>query len=143
MPFEFLDDIATADVAFHAWGTTQEEMFLASAEATMQVMVEDLGTIAPVHSRELRTEDTALDMLLFQVLQELIFFKDAQCLLLRLTRGRIEHDGGVFRFVGQAHGEPIDPGKHRMSVDVKAVTLHRFSVQQTDSGWEATVVLDI
>jgi SHS2 domain-containing protein len=28
-------------------------------------------------------------------------------------------------------------------VDVKAVTLHRFRVEQTPSGWEATVILDI
>ena len=30
-----------------------------------------------------------------------------------------------------------------MNVDVKAVTLHRFSVKQTGEEWVATVVLDI
>jgi SHS2 domain-containing protein len=143
MPFEFLDHIATADVAFRAWGGTQEEMFVAAAEATVRVMIENPDTIVPRHVRELRVEDTDLDMLLFQVLQELIFFKDARSLLLRLTRGRIEHQDALYRFVGEARGETIDPDKHHMSVDVKAVTLHRFSVQRTDRGWEATVVLDI
>jgi len=28
-------------------------------------------------------------------------------------------------------------------VDVKAVTLHRFSVESADDGWEAFVILDI
>ena len=28
MPFEFHDEIATADVAFEAWGQTLEEMFI-------------------------------------------------------------------------------------------------------------------
>ena len=143
MPFEFLDDIATADVAFRAWGTTREEMFIAAAEATVRVMVENPDTIAPRQSRKLRVEDTELDMLLFQVLQELIFFKDAQSLLLRLTRGNIEHEDETYRFVGEARGEAIDPDKHHMSVDVKAVTLHRFSVCRTDRGWETTAVLDI
>jgi protein archease len=40
-------------------------------------------------------------------------------------------------------GEPIAPERHHMRVDVKAVTLHRFSLTQTQRGWEATVVLDI
>jgi SHS2 domain-containing protein len=30
-----------------------------------------------------------------------------------------------------------------MRVDVKAVTLHRFSLTKTDHGWEAMVILDI
>jgi SHS2 domain-containing protein len=30
-----------------------------------------------------------------------------------------------------------------MRVDVKAVTLHRFSLTQSDRGWEAVVILDI
>ena len=41
------------------------------------------------------------------------------------------------------HGEPIDPQRHRLRVDVKAVTLHRFSIEKTAQGWEATVILDI
>jgi len=28
-------------------------------------------------------------------------------------------------------------------VDVKAVTLYRFELRQLDSGWEATVILDV
>jgi SHS2 domain-containing protein len=31
-------------------------------------------------------------------------------------------------------GEKIDPNRHRMRVDVKAVTLHHFSLEETDSG---------
>jgi len=30
-----------------------------------------------------------------------------------------------------------------MRVDVKAVTLHRFRVEQTEQGWEALVILEI
>ena len=42
-----------------------------------------------------------------------------------------------------AWGEAIDPGRHRLRVDVKAVTLHGFSVQSTTDGWEAGVILEI
>ena len=42
-----------------------------------------------------------------------------------------------------AIGEQLDPQRHQMRVDVKAVTLHRFRVEQTEQGWEAFVILDI
>ena len=39
-----------------------------------------------------------------------------------------------------AIGEQLDPQRHQMRVDVKAVTLHRFRVEQTEQGWEAFVI---
>jgi SHS2 domain-containing protein len=30
-----------------------------------------------------------------------------------------------------------------MRVDVKAVTLHRFSLEQANNGWKASIILDI
>ncbi|MFB3925099.1 MAG: archease [Syntrophales bacterium] len=42
-----------------------------------------------------------------------------------------------------AEGEVLDPERHSQRVDVKAVTLHRFRLDRTEHGWEATVILDI
>lgn len=143
MPYRYLDDIATADTAFEAWGRTDEELFVAAADATMNVMVEDLETIAARERRRIEVESDALDMLLFRLLQELIYHKDADRLLLRVPAVRIERRGGLFHLASDAHGEEIDPGKHPLNADVKAVTLHRFRVEMTPEGWRAVVVLDI
>ncbi len=144
MPYEFLDEIATADVAFRAWGDTREEMFISAAEATMNVMVADLDTIEKKDLRTLEADSEALDMLLFQLLQELIFYKDADQLLLRISEVRISEENGLFTLGADAYGEELDPDKHDLVVDVKAVTLHRYKVEQTDDGiWEAMVILDI
>lgn len=51
--------------------------------------------------------------------------------------------GGAYRLEAEAAGERIDTGKHATGVDVKAVTLHRFRVEETPGGWRASVVLDI
>ena len=40
-------------------------------------------------------------------------------------------------------GEPIDPVRQRLRVDVKAVTLHRFKLEKNAGGWDAFVILDI
>jgi SHS2 domain-containing protein len=142
MPFEFHDEIATADVAFEAWGQTIEEMFISAAEATMNVMVADLEKIERRESREIEISSDAIDMLLFNLLQEIIFFKDAEQLLLRIENVEIGYDGLYFvKAIGW--GEQIDPEKHELIVDVKAVTLHMFKVEQTQRGWDTFIILDI
>lgn len=143
MPFEFLDEIATADVAFQAWGETVEQMFIAAAEATMNVMVADLEKIEPLESRQIEIESDALDMLLFNFLQEIIFFKDAEQLLLRIEDAQVDHENELYSVRATGWGEKIDPGRHELIVDVKAVTLHRFKVEQTCRGWETFIILDI
>jgi SHS2 domain-containing protein len=143
MPYRYIPDIAIADVAFEAWAGTLEELFTAAADATMNVMVADLATIAEHESRSLQAEETEVDMLLFQLLQELIFFKDAEKLLLRVKHIEIRQLDGRFLLRAEARGEQLDPTRHDLVVDVKAVTLHRFNVKQTAEGWEATVILDI
>ena len=90
MPYEFLEDVATADIAFSAWGKTLEETFRAAADATMNVMVEELDAIQPKEKRELRLENDQLDMLLFDFLQELIYYKDSEKLMLRIPQVRVQ-----------------------------------------------------
>ncbi len=143
MPYRFLEDIATADVAFEARGKDTAELFLAAADALMNVMVSDLATIGKSVELEFRVDHAELDLLLFNFLQELVFFKDARRLLLRVASVEIDSGAGGFSLVARAAGEELDPEKHDLIVDVKAVTLYRFAVRQTADGWLATVVLDI
>lgn len=82
-------------------------------------------------------------MLLFSFLQELIFHKDARRLLLHADNVRIGQRKGVFRLKADLSGEQIDADRHRLLVDVKAVTLHRFKVEFGDNLWKAVVVLDV
>ena len=143
MPYHYLDNMAIADIAFKAWGDTVEEMFVAAGDATMNVIVGDLNSIMAREHRRLCVEDTRIDMLLFQILQELIYFKDAERLLLRIHRVEIGEGEGKLAAAADANGEQIDPGRHDLITDVKAVTLHRFRVDKTPRGWEAIVVLDV
>ena len=143
MPYTFIDDVAIADVAFEAWGDSLESMFRSAAEATVNVMVEDLDSIGEQVHQSVRVESEARDLLLLNFLQEFIFYKDAQQLLLRPAEIDIQQTEG--RFVADARlvGEKMDRQRHSLLVDVKAVTLHRFQVEETERGWEAFVILDI
>jgi SHS2 domain-containing protein len=143
MPYEFVDELTMADIAFRAWGRDLTETFVSAADAVMNAMVEDLAAIQPHGTRQLSVEHDALDMLLFNFLQELVYYKDAEQLLLRVQQLRVVDDAQPYTVHATLVGEPIAPDRHHMRVDVKAVTLHRFSLTQTQRGWEATVVLDI
>jgi SHS2 domain-containing protein len=143
MPYAYADDMAIADLAFRAWGQTVEETFMAAAEATMHAMVEDLTTIAPQEERAFEVHEEQLDLLLLQFLQELLFYKDAQRLLLRVSEVQITERDQGFTLQARAAGEPLDPTRHALGADVKGVTLHRLQVVQSPNGWEATVVLDV
>jgi SHS2 domain-containing protein len=143
MPYEYLDGIALADVAFGARGKTLEEVFGAAVDATTGTMVENLSEVGASRRKRVRLSDDSLDLLLFQLLQEIVFYKDAERLLLRARRLSFRENGGTHLLDALLAGERIDARKHRLVVDVKAVTLHRLSLRETGEGWEATVVLDV
>src|SRR5207244_5674184 len=89
MPYHYLEEIGTADIAFEATGRDLPELFMAAADATMNVMIDNLDAIEPRETRHIQLSNDKLDMLLFDFLQELIYFQDAEQLLLRVRDGRI------------------------------------------------------
>jgi SHS2 domain-containing protein len=141
MPYCFLDH--TADVAFEAWGTSLEELFQSAAAALLHTMIENPETVRKETRRVLRLENPALDLLLFDLLQELIYFKDAEGLLLLPRHLAAAADELGWRIEGELAGEALDPERHEQGVDVKAVTLHRFEVGETPDGWRCHVILDV
>lgn len=143
MPFRFQDDISTADVAFEAWGQTLEELFISSAAALLSTMAAAPEQIARRQKLTFRLENEELDLLLLSFLQELIFYKDARRLLLHAETVRIEQLDNIYRLEAIVSGEQLDAVRHRLLVDVKAVTLHCFQVAFVDNLWKAVVVLDV
>jgi len=143
MPYRFLEDIAIADAAFEAWGRTPEEMIAAASDATLNIMVRDLDTVRDRDCRRFQAQDPQIDMLLFRVLQELIYLKDAENLLLRVRAVKLRRQGDTWMAAVEARGEPMNRHRHDLIVDVKAITLHRFCVRQAAGRWTATVVADV
>ena len=106
-------------------------------------MVTEPETVRETEEVDIRLENHHLDMLLFDLLNELLFYKDSRLLLLRVKKVHIDLCDAGYTIRASARGERIDPARHPLSVDVKAVTLHRFNVEETEDGWRSEVVLDI
>jgi SHS2 domain-containing protein len=116
---------------------------MAAADATMNVMIDNLDAIEPRETRHIELMNDKLDMLLFDFLQEFVYFKDAERLLLRVHEVSIHENDGKFSLNAKTAGEPLHAARHHQRADVKAVTLHNFSVEKQDDGWKARVLLDI
>ena len=143
MPYRYLEEVGTADIAFEATGRDLPELFRDAADATTNVMIDNIEAIQPRETRQIELSNDELDMLLFNFLQELIFLKDAARLLLRIRDVQVAQRGEGYLVESTAAGESLDVERHHQRADVKAVTLHDFCVEQSESGWKARVLLDI
>lgn len=143
MPYAFLEDVATADIAFEATGRNLEELFTSAAQATTNVMIRDLKQICKKKMKQITVESEELDFLLFNFLQEIIYYKDAELLLFGEYNVKIVWEENLYRLQVDAYGEELEGQRHELVVDVKAVTMHQFEVRKVEEGWMARVLLDI
>ena len=143
MAYRYLEDVAIADIAFEATGKDLNELFSSAADATMNVMIEDLDSIEGREGRDIELKSGEPDMLLFDLLQEVIYYKDAEQLLLRIKDMTIVERAGSYLLRAIGIGERLDPKRHEQRADVKAVTLHHFKVEKTGGLWKALVILDV
>ena len=58
-------------------------------------------------------------------------------------RSRFEVSVGENGLKASAWGEPIDPARHVLSHEVKAITYHGLRVEREGDGWIAEVIVDI
>jgi len=143
MRYKYLEDVAIADVAFEAEGKTLEELFESSGFALTNTMIKDLGQLEQRVEKSFEVEAEDVEMLLFNFLQELIFYKDAERLLFNKFELDIEQKEDRWHLGVKAYGEEIDREKHELLADAKAVALHNFKVEEKAKGWRAMVIVDV
>jgi SHS2 domain-containing protein len=139
--FEFVEG-STSDLAFVAQDPTREGVFAAAAEALLAATLEEPDAVRSELRRTVALEEPALDLLLLRWLNELIYLRDAEQLLLRPRHVALREDGGA-HLEAELEGERVDPRRHRFATEVKAATAHGLWVGQRDGGWEARVTLDV
>src|SRR5438067_12321355 len=107
MPYNFLEDVGTADIAFEATGRDLPELIRDAADATTNVMSDNLEAIEPRETRQIELSNEKPDMLLFDLLQELIYLKDAQRLLVRMADMQIAETNEAYFLKVTAKGESL------------------------------------
>ncbi len=137
-----LEDVAVADCALEIEGRDLDDLFETVARAVAELMV-DPATIATSLTRDLALSAPSLDLLLFDWVDELIFLKDSEQIVLTEVAVDVPAATPPCRLAARATGGRIDRERTLLRADAKAPTLHRLSVEPDGTGWRARVVIDI
>lgn len=139
--FRFLPDINSA-VAIEAFGKSEREILQNSALALEEAMV-DTKTVRSRESTALNIRDTSFSNLLFDLLEHLIFLKNARKLIFRNIKLGFEKQGKSFILQGFAYGERVNDARHKLKVSVKGVSKDLFKVEKLKNGLRAQVILEV
>jgi len=129
----------TADLGIRAEADRLDELFAEAARGLFAVMVENLDAVQAVQQTTFQIEGRDLDALMHDWLAELLFTFHAR----RLALARFQVHVGPQGLAATAWGEPLNPARHRIDVEVKAITWHGLTVRQIGSIWTAEVIVDV
>lgn len=144
MAFETFEH--TADLGLRVFAASLSDLYAESGLALFSVLVEDIETVQCQTKSHFRIDkDTAVSdqqwqaHLLVDWLGELLFVFETEHYLFakfetRLTDTALEVD---------AWGEKIDPDRHELVLDIKAITYHGLAVREIEGQFQAEVIVDL
>jgi SHS2 domain-containing protein len=128
-----------ADVGIEAFGHTLEEAFEHAALGLTSIIVEP-ASVDPSEQRFVSLKGTDPENLLVRWLSEVIYLYDGEDFLISdVTIDRFDHG----ELEATLAGEKMIESKHKMRMDVKAITYHQLKVDATPEGVLLRVFLDI
>jgi SHS2 domain-containing protein len=129
----------TADLGLRIRAADVNVLFAEAACALFATLVENLDSVKQTRRLDLNISGSDREYLLFDWLKELLYRFDTEHLLFSRFEVRVGADG----LHGSAWGEPLDPQRHELAHEVKAITYHGLRVEETPDGWLAEVIVDI
>lgn len=140
MPFERLDH--TGDIGLRVTAGSASALFEEAARALTAIMCEP-GSIRARTRREVHLEAPALDLLLVDWLNELLYRFEVDRLLVHSARVRLTHGQDTVQLEATVRGETYDPAVHPLNTLLKAVTYHGLELEETPEHWRASMIVDI
>jgi SHS2 domain-containing protein len=129
----------TADIGLRVRAPDLNALFAEAGRGLFSLIVENLDEVQPQQELTVRLAGEDRELLLFDWLNELLFQFDAHHLVFSRFQVAVD-EGGLTATVA---GEPVDPARHRLDHEVKAITYHGLKVAQEPGGWVAEVIVDI
>jgi SHS2 domain-containing protein len=135
--FEPIDH--TADVGYRLFAPSLSELFAVAGRALFDAITE-LDSIRPQLERKIEVEAGDVEALLVAWLSELNF----RCITeLELFCEFDIETASSTAVRATVRGEKIDPARHVIHTEIKAVTYHELYVREVEGGWEAQVIFDV
>ena len=135
--YEIIDH--TADVAIKAYGKNISEAFENAAKGMFDIIT-DNSEIESIGQYDITLEAPDLEQLLVDWLSELLFLNTSQNLVFGFFK--VEIDDKKNRLTARVFGDKYNISKHKMGVEIKAVTYHMLEVRNK-SPYHVQVLFDI
>jgi SHS2 domain-containing protein len=129
----------TADLGLRVQAADLNTLFTEAAECLFSAVLEDISSVQPQIAITVELTGADLEFLLFDWLRELLMRCDEDHIVFGKFEVQVRSDG----LTGTAWGEPLDPTRHALAHEVKAITYHELKVVKTDEWWLAEVIVDI
>lgn len=129
----------TADLGLRVRAADLPTLFADAGRGLFAMVVDDLAEVRRDVSRKVKVAGSDVTYLLFDWLNELLFLCDTERLVFSQFDVHID-DAGL---VATARGEPIDPDRHHLTHEIKAITYHELKVEREGPNWLAEVIVDI
>jgi SHS2 domain-containing protein len=121
--YEFFDH--TADVGIKAYGETIEEAFENAAQGMFD-LITDHSQIDSIGQYDILLEASDIEQLVVDWLSELLFLHSAKNLVFGSFRVHLTNTS----LSATVRGENLSSSKHKMGVEIKAVTYHMLEVHK-------------
>ena len=139
--FELFDH--TADLGLRVRAASLEELLADAGRGLLAMHVANPEAVRPVQTKTIELTADEPTYLLFDWLSELLFAFESDRLLLAEFEISVEGATPPLRLRAVCRGEPMDPARHVMDHEVKAITYHGLQVERQDGMWFAEVIVDI
>jgi SHS2 domain-containing protein len=143
MDYEIIEDMTHADVAVRIRGVSYSELFVKSGIALISEMLENPDEISSLIVKEGVISGDNIELLFFEFLNEILFFKDAESLLLLPETVSVIYEKGLYKCSFSLAGEKMIRDKHVFKVDIKAVTMHGLRIYKEDEIYIVETVFDV
>lgn len=129
----------TADLGLQITAPDFATLLAEAGRGLFSLIVENIEDVQPQQQLEIQVAGSDQTYLFFDWLNELLYIFESQHLILSKFNVTINEQG----LTAQAYGEPFDRQRHQSDHEVKAITYHGLTVEQTATAWQARVIVDI
>jgi SHS2 domain-containing protein len=137
--YEYLEH--TADLRFRSFGRTLGECFANAGKAVFSYIL-DLSTVDDQVEKVIELSAPTPEMLLHDYLSEMLYLFETENFVCSGFHVSVKHEKEGYVLSARVSGETVDPARHVMLGDVKAVTYHELSVKRENDLFVAEVLCD-
>lgn len=135
----------TADVGLRVWGKHWKDL-LEEAALGMMSQITDLETIHPETEKVIEAKGETGDEVLLNWLREILFHVERGMIFSKfnITEDNFsDKQGKHFKCKGLLVGEAINPSRHEICIEIKAVTRHGLSIKKQGPWWVTSILFDV